>query len=86
MNLRWSDIDLNAGLAHIGITKNGKPIILPLTGTVLADIRKHSAVRRINCNLLFPAPTNQNKVYGNFRLHWNRAEKEANFKAHPIPP
>jgi len=82
MNLRWSDIDLDAGLAHIGRTKNGKPITLPLTGTVLNEIRQFSTTRCINCNFLFPAPTNKDKVYGNFRLHWNKAVKEANLKAH----
>jgi len=82
MNLRWSDIDLQVGTARIGITKNGKPITLPLTGTILKEINCFAAVRDRNSDLLFPAPTNNQKVYGNFRLHWNKAVSDANLKAH----
>lgn len=82
LNLHWSDIDLEEGLAHVGMTKNGKPITLPLTGTVLIEIRRCARVRDLNSDLLFPAPTNKEKVYGNFRLHWNKAVNDANLKAH----
>ncbi len=82
LNLRWSNIDLKEGLAHVGITKNGKPITLPLTGTVLVEIKRFESVRDVQSDLLFPAPTNTEKVYGNFRLHWNKAVKNANLKAH----
>ena len=82
LNLRWSDIDLEEGLAHVGITKNGKPITLPLTGTVLNEMKRFASVRVMKSNQVFPAPTNQDKVYGNFRLHWNKAVKDANLKAH----
>ena len=82
LNLRWSDIDMEEGVARIGMTKNGKPITPPLTGTILAEIKRYAAVRCPASDLLFPAPTNKQKVYGNFRLHWNKAVKEANLKAH----
>lgn len=41
LGLRYRDLDVDAGTAHLATTKNGKPRVLPLTAVVIAEIRRH---------------------------------------------
>ena len=38
MHLKWSDIDLRQRTARLGLTKNGKPRLLPLTQPVIEEL------------------------------------------------
>ena len=40
LHLKWSDIDLGQRTAHLGITKNGKPRLLPLTQPVVEELMR----------------------------------------------
>ncbi len=41
LGLRYRDLDVDAGTAHLATSKNGKPRVLPLTAVVIAEIRRH---------------------------------------------
>ena len=92
--LRWSDIDLDKGLAHLEDTKNGERRALPLVPAVQDELRKWSKarnkakVRHIGSDLLFPATYNPQQPYGeSFREHWNEALQRAgieNFRFHDL--
>ncbi len=40
LGLRYADLDLAAGTAHLARTKNGRPRVLPLTPAVVAEIAR----------------------------------------------
>lgn len=82
LNLRWRDIDLSKGEVHFEHTKNGKALSAPLMGETLAVLKQRAKVRNISSDLVFPAPNNPSKPYGNSNLHWRRAVDAANLKAH----
>jgi len=92
--LRWSDIDLEKGLAHLEDTKNGERRALPLVAVVQDELRKWSKarkkakIRHIGSDLLFPATYDPQKPYGeSFREHWNEALQKAkirNFRFHDL--
>ncbi len=54
MNLRWSDVDMDRGLAYLHETKNNERRAIPLVGLALEKLRALSKVRRIDTDLLFP--------------------------------
>ena len=41
LGLRYGDLDLDAGTAHLATSKNGKPRVLPLTAAIITEIRRH---------------------------------------------
>lgn len=77
MNLRWEDLDLQNGLAHVGKTKNDEPRMLPLIASVRETLKKKT--RPIKGGLLFPSPAKDSKPF-EFRKHWDAAVKAANLK------
>jgi integrase len=54
LGLRWSDIDLERGVARLEHTKNGDRRALPLTGHVLSLLRELHSARRGDTSLVFP--------------------------------
>lgn len=52
--LRWSHIDLKAGLLHIPVTKNGQPRTVRLAGPALGSLKAWGKVRRLASDLVFP--------------------------------
>ncbi len=82
LNLRWRDLDLKAGVARFEDTKNGNSLSVPIMGQTLEVLKQRSKVRNIGSDLVFPAPTNPDKPYGNANLHWRRAVNAAELKAH----
>ena len=54
MNLRWSDVDMDRGLAYLHETKNNERRAIPIVGLALEKLRALSKVRRIDTDLLFP--------------------------------
>lgn len=76
--LRWTDIALRKGLAHVGRTKNDEPRILPLVESLRIELEKRP--RPIKRGLLFPSPRDSEQPYTDARKHWNAAVKAAGIK------
>lgn len=85
MGLTWEDIDLIQGRAILHETKNGERRAVAITGHALEMLRELSKVRRIDCNLLFPAKKLQDPM--DLRTPWETAVKKAelqDFKFHDL--
>ena len=58
LDLLWSDVDFDRGLATIHDTKNGERRAISVKGKALEALAAHQKVRRINCDrVFFPAKT-----------------------------
>lgn len=69
MGLRWCDVDLDAGRAAVGRTKNGSQFVLALLPEVVTELRRF-APRQPNDELVFCGrspfkPMNFSKAYSN---------------------
>ena len=85
MNLRWSDVDLNRGMAILDQTKNDERRALPITGLALEKLKVFSKVRRLDTELLFPRKDGDKPM--TLRKHWLRALQEAqidDFRFHDL--
>ena len=69
LNLRWSDINFDKGLASLADTKNGSPRVNPIPSFVLEDLRHF---RQIGNGLIFFSPNNPDKPF-DFRKQWAKA-------------
>jgi len=80
MNLTWDTVDLNQGRAILHETKNGERRAVAITGHALEVLKELNKVRRIDCNLLFPAkesrPQKPQKSI-DLRSPWEAAVKKA---------
>ncbi len=56
LGLRWSDVDLERGVAVIHHTKNGDRRSVPIVPEVAALLRQHGRVRRLDSDMVFPSP------------------------------
>lgn len=56
LGLRWSDVDLERGVAVIHHTKNGDRRSVPIVPEVAALLREHGRVRRLDNDMVFPSP------------------------------
>ncbi len=90
MGLTWDVVDLNQGRAILHETKNGERRAVAITGHALELLKALSKVRRIDCNLLFPAkesaPQKPPKPI-DLRTPWETAVKKAelqDFKFHDL--
>ncbi|MBS0587032.1 MAG: site-specific integrase [Proteobacteria bacterium] len=90
MGLTWDVVDLNQGRAILHETKNGERRAVAITGRALELLKELSKVRRIDCNLLFPAkekaPQKPQKPM-DLRTPWETAVKKAelhDFKFHDL--
>ena len=72
--LRWRDIDFEAGLATIEITKNGDPKLARVTTQLLAELLKH---RGAPDALLFGSRLAPGKPFQWSRQHWPALIKAA---------
>ena len=86
MNLRWTDIDLERGIARLEHTKNRDRRALPLTHHALEVVQHlHDHEKRADTDLLFPREDGLAPI--EIRKHWNRALKEAgieDFRFHDL--
>lgn len=83
MGMRWADVDLERGLAHVGRSKNGDPKVLPLVPTVVAELRRFEAAPS---SLVFLSPRRPDQAYA-FEPMWKdclRAAKVKNFRFHDL--
>jgi integrase len=88
-NLRWPDVDLANRRITLRETKNGEIRVVPLTGSALDLIKAHAKVRRLDTDLVFPAPARPPKAVKpmDFRAAWEAALKRAgitNFHFHDL--
>lgn len=84
-NLCWPDVDFKRQVITLHETKNGERRILPLTGHAYECLVKHEKVRRIDTDLLFPAPSG--KEAKNFQPAWDKAVEAAkieDFRFHDL--
>ncbi len=83
MGLTWDVVDLNQGRAILHETKNGERRAVAITGHALEVLKELNKVRRIDCNLLFPAkestPQKPQKPI-DLRTPWETAVKKAELK------
>jgi integrase len=87
MNLSWVDVDLNQGRAILHETKNGERRAVAITGHALELLQELGKVRRIDCNLLFPAKQNAPQKPIDLRTPWETAVRKAelqDFKFHDL--
>lgn len=68
LSLRWSDVDLETGIAFLPMTKNGHPRSVPLSPTAISVLL---GVPRVEVGLVFPTSANS------LMLAWERAKKRA---------
>lgn len=90
MGLTWDVVDLNRGRAILHDTKNGERRAVAITGHVLELLKELNKIRRIDCNLLFPAneikPQKPQKSM-DLRFPWRAAMEKAgiqNFRFHDL--
>lgn len=86
MGLTWEVVDLNSGRAVLHDTKNGERRAVAITGHVLDLLKELNKIRRIDCNLLFPAKENKPQKPQkpqkpmDLRFPWLAALEKANIK------
>lgn len=83
MGMRWADVDLERGLAHVGRSKNGDPKVLPLVPTVVEELRRFTAAPS---SLVFPAARRPDQAF-DFVPKWKvalSAAKVKNFRFHDL--
>lgn len=76
VNLRWTDINFEKGLAKLTITKNGSPRINPIPAPALDELKKF---RQVGNGLIFVSSYDMEKPF-DFRVQWTRAMQRANIK------
>lgn len=76
INLRWTDINFDKGLAKLATTKNGSPRINPIPIPALDELKKF---RQVGNGLIFPSPNDAEKPF-DFRVQWTRTMQRANIK------
>lgn len=82
--LRWSDLDLKKGLAHLRTSKSGEPRMLPLIEPIRLALE--AKPRPIDRGLIFRSPHAADRPF-NFRPHWEKAVAAAelgNFRFHDL--
>lgn len=75
--LRWADIDMKAGVARLGTSKNDEPRTLPLVDAVKKLLA--ALPRPIDNGLLFRSPHHADRV-ASFRPAWSAAVQKAGIK------
>lgn len=83
VNLRWTDINFDKGLAKLATTKNGSPRINPIPAPALDELKKF---RQVGNGLIFASSCDTEKPF-NFRVQWTRALQRAsikNFRFHDL--
>lgn len=76
INLRWTDINFDKGLAKLATTKNGAPRINPIPAIALDELKKF---RQVGNGLIFASSCDSEKPF-DFRVQWTRAMQRANIK------
>ncbi len=75
LGLEWSHIDFENRLAHLKITKNGRPRSIALVDPVVAELRKLYEKREPHKSLVFASKTAFGRI--DIKKGWNEALKRA---------
>ncbi|TLU67338.1 site-specific integrase [Thalassotalea litorea] len=73
INLQWSNIDFKNATAYLNDTKNGDRRIVPLTTTIINELK---LVRQVG-GFIFQHPR-KNQPFRNFDCHWYQLLKDSN--------
>jgi len=76
MDMRWRDLDLDKRVAHVHVTKNGRPIVAVLTDRCVEELRRLTAGSPDE--LIFRSYRSNGKF--NYRKLWKRVCAEAGFE------
>lgn len=76
VNLRWTDINFDKGLAKLATSKNGQPRKNPIPAPALDELKKF---RQVGNGLIFVSPKDTEKPF-DLRVQWTRALQRANIK------
>ncbi|MGE4050351.1 MAG: tyrosine-type recombinase/integrase [Piscinibacter sp.] len=76
LGLRWSDVDLEQGLATLARTKNGSARVLPLVPAAVDELAKFKGAPTA---WVFESPRDPKRVFS-FDAQWRRALAEAKLK------
>jgi integrase len=84
-NLRWADVDTNAGRALVKETKNGEPRTLIVAGEALKALKALEAARaakpeKERSEFVFPNPSGQPGAIKFFDSDWHAALEAAGIK------
>jgi integrase len=79
MNIKWSDVDLDHGIAVLQETKNGQRRAVPVTGHALDLIRGLNPGRICGSELLFPSSRVRSQAV-DLTSAWRRAVKAAGIR------
>ena len=81
--LRWNDIDFDRRTAYVSTTKNGQPKVLPLTDSVIRELRLFN---KNDNSLIFESKVKENVAYC-FTKPWKKALEDADindFRFHDL--
>ena len=89
LGLTWSAVDFERSRVTLEHTKNGERRVVPLAPVVIAALREHGRVRRLDTDLLFPGRQTDAGTVGpvNIRKAWLTVSKAAqleDFKFHDL--
>jgi len=76
LNLKWSDIDLERFTAYVATTKNGQPKVLPLTSSVINELKRLVDSEH---SLIFHSKLKPSQPFRFYKL-WKKALQEADVK------
>lgn len=76
--MRWRDLDFERCTCTVSKTKNGDPKILPLTASIIEELRRHSG--GAPSSLIFASARRPDVAY-NHVFEWHKALKAAGVKA-----
>jgi integrase len=69
--IRWADVNLDAAVLHIPLTKTDKARTIPLTDRAIEILTERKAASSTDAEYAFPVSTNA------FRLAWERCKRRA---------
>ena len=76
LNLKWFDIDLERFTAYVATTKNGQPKVLPLTSSVINELKRFVDSEH---SLIFNSKLKPSQPFRFYKL-WKKALQEADVK------
>ncbi|MDC3316252.1 site-specific integrase [Candidatus Thioglobus sp.] len=74
--LRWNDVDFERRTAYVATTKNGQPKVLPLTDSVIRELKLFDSK---DSSLIFASKVKENVAYC-FTKPWKKALEDADIK------
>ena len=77
LSMEWQRIDLDQATATVPMTKNGEPLVMPLTPGIVTELRRIRAQKPAITGLIFSRADGTSKPYDH-RRSWSRLKKSMN--------